>query len=337
MSHTKTLNDHFDRSRPPLGKLLRAGLWLAPLLALLTLALVGCGSPSARLAADSKYYIKPTVAVLDFESTASPFARGIKWDLGNGLADVLTDELLKTERFHVLERPGINAVLAELRFQQGGATRDAGRKELGKLKNVEYLIKGKVTDFGHVSSNSFWATLDMLNVFGARHKAVMRMVFYVIEVESGEIVASRTVTGSVRAREGSVDAEYKGVGFGGSVFYKTPLGKATAKATEEAVEEICDAIAEQPWHPRIALVQDGKIIINGGADRGLQPGHFFRVQLPGQAIIDPDTGDLLDHLPGSQVGQLEVVEVHDRYSVARTVTRTNYEVGQRLAGVQPID
>ena len=56
---------------------------------------------------------------------------------------------------------------------------------------------------------------------------------------------------------------------------------------------------------------------------------------PGPNIVDPASGDLLDQLPGKQIGQVEIVEVHDRYAVGKSVTRTQYQVGQRLEPVEP--
>ncbi|MCG3179385.1 MAG: hypothetical protein BIFFINMI_01720 [Phycisphaerae bacterium] len=322
---------HFDGTHRPLSRAARWLGWALPVAGLLLLMALGGCTPSVRqLRAQGRYYVKPSVAVLNFENAGSG---GTGWDIGDGLADVLTDELVKTERFHVMERPQLGAVIRELQLQQGGATRQQGKKEFGRLKNVEFLIKGKVTDFGHVAGGGVWAKMDMLNVFGARNKAVLRIVYYVVDVESGEIVASRTVSESAPAGEASVQAAYKGVTFGGSMFYRTPLGKATAAATREAVAAICDAIARQPWQPRIALVDGERIVINGGTDRGLAAGGFFRALQPGTAIVDPDSGDVLDHLPGQQIGQIEVVEVHDRYSVARSVKRADYQIGQRLTAI----
>jgi curli biogenesis system outer membrane secretion channel CsgG len=244
------------------------------------------------------------------------------WNVGSGLADVLTDELIKTDRFCVLERVELGQVLGELKVQEGKLTRPEGKAAAGRLKNVEYFVKGRVTDFGQVSSNQGWAMLDWANVFGQR--------FQVIEVESGRIVLSRTIERTARADQGTAGATYKNVTFGGGAFYQTPLGRVTADATREAVLQIVQAIASQPWRPRIALVQGEQIIVNGGQDRGVRKGDVYKVVEHGKTITDPDTGDNLAQLPGRQLGQVEITVVNDRYSEAKSLTQSTYQVGQLL-------
>ncbi|MDD4889583.1 MAG: CsgG/HfaB family protein [Phycisphaerae bacterium] len=295
-------------------------------LVLAGLCLAGCDVRMRQFRAESKYYVKPTIAVVSFQSAGSPNG----WNVGGGLADVITDELVKTERFHVVERGNIDVIVQELQMQQSKLTRPEGKAPVGRLKNVEYLVKGRVTDFGHVSSNDAWARMDMLNAFGKRDQAVMRMTFQLIEVESGRIVLSRTVQKSLSTGTVTGDATYKNVGFGGSTFYRTPLGKVTADGTREAVAEIVRAVAMQPWRPQVALIQPERIIINGGSDRGVTVGSIYKAMELGQAITDPRSGDKIDYLPGRQIGQLEVVEVYDRYSVAKSMTQSTYEVGQHL-------
>jgi hypothetical protein len=152
----------------------------------------------------------------------------------------------------------------------------------------------------------------------------------VIEVESGRIVLSRTIERTARADQGSAGGVYKNVSFGGSAFYQTPLGRVTADATREAVLDIVQAIANQPWRPRIALIQGEQIIINGGQDRGVHKGDIYKVVEHGKAITDPDTGDNLALLPGRQLGQVEITEVHDRYCEAKSLTQATYQVGELL-------
>ena len=105
------------------------------------LALLGCqAGPQAS-------YVKPTIAVLRFDNKAPvPF----QWDLGGGTKDILTDRLVKTDRFHVIERPDIESVMREIHLENTGQTREQDRAKVGQLKNLQYLIKGTITDFGQV-------------------------------------------------------------------------------------------------------------------------------------------------------------------------------------------
>ena len=291
----------------------------------------GCGG---GLSGDPAKFIKPSVAVMKFENRA-PSSMG--WDLGGGMRDVLVDRLCATNRYYVVERPELQSVVQELQLQNSGATRDQNRARVGRLKNARYLIKGTITDFGHVSTNRGFLGLGALDVFGGGQRAVMGMTLYVVDVESGEILASQSIEESVRAADLSAQAGYKNVAFGGSVFYRTPLGRVTAKVIDKAVRGITRTIAARPWQPRIALVQDnGMVVINGGRDRRVRNNASYQVYELGSPIVDPDTGDVIGHQPGNSIGQIRVSRVERLYSIASIVngSASSFRVGQRCRLVE---
>ena len=278
-------------------------------------------------------YIKPTVAVLRFESKAT---NPLGWDIGNGMRDILVDRLVDTERFHVIERPEIQSVIRELQLQHSGATRKQSRSKMGRLKNVQYLVKGTVTDFGHVSTDRGFFGLGGMDLFGGNARAVMGMTLYVIDVESGEIIASESLEESVRAKDASLKAVYHDVAFGGSIFYRTPLGRATRKVIGKAVRRITGSIKRQPWQPKIALVQDDEnVVINGGENHKIKTGYQYDVYDIGEAIVDPDTGDLIGHYSGRLVGRVRVVKVKKKYAVVSLVDGTagSFRPGQHCRKV----
>ncbi|HUU90874.1 MAG TPA: CsgG/HfaB family protein [Phycisphaerae bacterium] len=298
------------------------------LAALVVAAVVAAGCGSGGWGRNADDCVKPTIAVMKFENRA-PFPMG--WNLGSGMRDILVDRLMATERYHVVERAELGAVIQELQLQQGNVTRPQGRAEIGRIRNCRYLVKGTVTDFGHVSTASgAWGGWNW-DIFGGSNRAVMGIILYVVDVESGEIIACESLEESVRAKDLSVQATYQGVSFGGQVFHQTPLGRATAKVIGKAVKRITRAIAEQPWQPQIALVgTGGVIVINGGRDRGVKPGAEFEVLETGAPIVDPATGDVLGHSQGRRVGRVIVESVAARYCVATVVVgaKTDFCVGQ---------
>lgn len=286
-----------------------------------------CAGCSQTLHPDPALFVKPRVAVIKFENRA-PFP--LEWDLGQGLKEMLVDSLVKTDRFRVIERVEIEAVLRELQFQQRGATRQKGRQAVGRLKNVNYLVKGTITDFGHVMTSRGFLGIPYGSLFGSSQKAVIGMTLQVVDVESGEIVTSTRLEKSVAARDVAVKATYKDVTMGGSVFHRTPLGRAAAKVIDSAVRQITDDIANNKWKPVIAALQDdGRVVLNGGTDRHIQVGRQYQVCRRGRAIIDPETSDVLGHAKGQIVGYVEVVEVHPRFSVAeiRKGRRLDFSAG----------
>lgn len=300
----------------------------AILLIMAARAMLCCTGCTSTVGADPAGYVKPTVAVMKFENRAQ---FPMRWKLGSGMRDILVDRLLATERFCVVERPELNSVLGELKLQNSGATREQARARLGRIKNVQYLVKATITDFGHVETNSGFLGLGSMSMFGGSNRAVMGMTLYVVDVESGEIIASECIEKSVRASDMTVKAQYKDVSLGGSVFYRTPLGRATARVIDEAVDRVTGTIAGRPWQPRIALVDTGRVVINGGRNRRVRTGDSYDVYRLGSPIVDPDTGDVIGHQPGLSVGRIQVMEVRPECSVAAILDGEDrrFQIGQR--------
>ena len=107
----------------------------------------GCQSSVKYSDKQEAKHLKPTVAVMSFENRAPVHT---KWQLGDGLADQLISRLIGTRRYVVLERQQINAIMQELRRAKNKYFRETGQPQVGQLKHVKYLIKGTITDFGHV-------------------------------------------------------------------------------------------------------------------------------------------------------------------------------------------
>ena len=284
---------------------------------------------------DPSKYSKPTIAVMKFQNRVTA---PMGWNISEGLPDILTDKLVGTGRYHVIERPEMAALMRELQIQNSGVTRAESRSEVGRLKNVQYLVKGTITDFGHVNSGSGWLGGGSWDVFGGGTRAVMGMTLYVVDVESGEIVSSRSIEESVGTGNADFTATYKGLGFGGQGFYRTPLGRATKSGIERAVVHITSAIASRAWEPKVAQVDaQNQVVINGGKDRGIKYGQEYEVLDLGTPIIDPDTGDLIGRHPGAPRGRIRVTVVQDRYAAGEIVfgQPSDFRAGQRCRCVQP--
>ena len=272
-------------------------------------------------------YLKPTVAVMSFQNLAPAH---MKWNLGDALADQLIDRLLNTKRYVVLERAQLNTVLKELNRSQDSRFRVLGQPQQGQLKHVRYLVKGTITDFGHIETvEGIWKLFDW-GLLGSSSKAIVAANLYVMDLQSGQIIASKSVEAQIRDKKEKEQVQYQGMAFGSYTFYHTPLGRATNKMLDEAVAEIAKSIAEQPFQPKIASILNDCVVINGGRDRRIKEGYEYEVRPEAQVVVDPDSGDILGHIAGEKIGRLRVSQVTQSYSVAEVMEGGNFQPGQTL-------
>jgi curli biogenesis system outer membrane secretion channel CsgG len=310
------------------GRLMSLLRTISLLLIITVLLLAGCAThdgvrPLPRAVIDRNI---PTIAILDFENKAYfPY----RWNLGQGIRDRLVDELVNSRRYTVLNRADIQDVINELEMQNSPKFRKEGRLDKGRLKNVKYLIKGAVTDFSHVAGGGVRAFVEKFGIGSGGEMAVVSVTLYVTDVETGEVVVSRSFSGNAWAGKTDIVATYKNVSFGARSFYRTPLGEATTDVIRKCIKSISQAIVREKWYPSVVKVVGDTLIFSGGIDRGIEVGSIWTAYEAGEILIDPQTGDELGRLPGKDMGRVEVVEVEGRFSHA-TIFEGEFAPGQTL-------
>jgi curli biogenesis system outer membrane secretion channel CsgG len=186
----------------------------------------------------------PVVAVADFRNDTS--AGWWSGGVGRDLAGMLSNELSSTEKFRVVERSKLNAVLDEQDLAESGRVSKGTGAKIGKLTGAKYLIIGTVTAYEeNTSGGGGGVSYHGIGIGGRKDEAYIAVDVRVIDTTTGEISYSRTV----EARSGGYGLNvgvYRG-GFGGNLgkYEKTPAGKAIRAVLMEISEYLGCAMVDQ--------------------------------------------------------------------------------------------
>ncbi|MFA6561133.1 MAG: CsgG/HfaB family protein [Verrucomicrobiia bacterium] len=240
--------------------------------------------------------------------------------LGNGLADMLTDALMRSGRFIVAERQQLKDVLREQDLAQSGRAIAAGAAEVGKLLNAQAIVIGTVTHYDEHLMVGAGAVGGGPQFRVSTATARLQINVRVVDTTTGEVILSQ----SSRATD---QASALATAFGGSGFARTASGKVCQRAITDAVHNICRTMDEVPWRGRIVDVRGDDIIINAGQRLGVVPGDCFRVFTEHDVLLDPENGLPLGS-PLSAAGVVQVREVQLKFAVARPLTGANFARGQ---------
>ncbi len=247
------------------------------------------------------------MAVTDFENE-SGFSG--QWKLGRGIPDLLVAELLETDRVVVVERKHLNSIVNELTRQGRDLFRKEDSVERGRLKNARYLIRGVITDFTQTRSATGWFRSSNTEIGGSGARAVVMIHLTLTDVETGEILCSIPAEGTARASSSWIRFDYNKTSFGGDMFFKSPVGKATQEAIQKAVFAIVQKLPYATWEARIADSAGDTVIVNGGENIHMRVGDIFDVREERRPITDPATGNVIDWFPGRTVGKISITRVN---------------------------
>ncbi len=124
----------------------------------------------------------PRIAVVGFDVAVSGY--DIK-NMDRKTEELLTNALVRTRKFSVIDRRNIRKVLTEQKFQQSGMVDTATAVKIGKILGAELIVTGAITELG-CSAVSFIA-----KVTTCRASVDVQM----IRVETAEIIAAETGEG----------------------------------------------------------------------------------------------------------------------------------------------
>ena len=88
------------------------------------------------------YSEKNIVAVTDFDNTSSG-----GWKVGQGMSDMLTNALVESGCFRVVERDRLSSILAEQDLGNSGRVNQQSAAKIGNLTGSQLLIMGSITEF----------------------------------------------------------------------------------------------------------------------------------------------------------------------------------------------
>lgn len=259
--------------------------------------------------------LKKVVAVAKFENKTS-------WkgqvELGSGMADQLSDALMQSGQFVVMERAALNEVVQEQDLANSGRAQKSQSAQTGKLVNAQILVKGTVTEFEENSGGSANGIgFGGFKVGNNRSEAHVGLIIRLIDSTTGEVLYSQRVEGKATAGGVAFGMNAGGVQFGTAGFAKTPLGKAMQETIDNAVNVIATKLKTVPFEARIIKVNnDTDLLISGGAKTGISEGDAFTIYSVGENLVDPTTGEQL----GSEVekkGTVKVVKVEEKYAKAK--------------------
>jgi curli biogenesis system outer membrane secretion channel CsgG len=300
---------------------------------------------------------KKRVAIMDFEygTVRSDVAAifGTDQDVGKGICDMLVDRLVNDGTYSVIERKALDKILAEQNFSNSDRADPTSAARIGKLLGVNAIIVGSITQFGR-DDKSTTVGGGGAGVVG-RHfgfggagvnkreaKAVVQITARLVDVNTGEILASATAIGTSKRSGTSLAGVGGGSGGGGGGVFDTHASNFGAtligEATNNSVTDLATKLeASNDKMPTVVMAVDGMIadvsgntlILNVGRNNGLQVGDRLKVNRTGKEIKDPATGKVLRRVD-TQLGEVTLTQVDDTSSEGTYAGAPGVKVGDRV-------
>jgi curli biogenesis system outer membrane secretion channel CsgG len=251
---------------------------------------------------------KKRVAVFDFEDKTDH-----RWHWwtgqpgGEGMADMLTTELVKSGKYQVIERQTIEQIMKEQQLGQTGMVTPQSAAQVGQLLGVELAVIGSVTEFGYKKSDvgGFLKKKGFgLGLQSASASVGIDVRF--VNTNTGEIIVADNVRKEESKKGLKVDTKqfsFKNK----NDFDESIVGKATRSAIEEIMTKLDAQMGSLPWQAKIVKVTDNTVYINAGSESGVSMGDVFEIYSKGEDLIDPDTGLSLG-AEETKVGEIEVTD-----------------------------
>ncbi len=271
--------------------------------------------PAAAPAASTR----KRLAVMSFETSDSVAA-----SCGDGdavthvqgvFADMLITALVKSGSFDVMERAQLDKIMQEKGLSADDLTNDS--KKAGKVLGVDYILGGKITEFGLKEKSVGLGGLipgggGDLGLKNSKARAVLDM--RLVEVATAKIVMAETGTGE--NSEKGISAEGFNAGYLGKIdvqsneWTSSRIGRAARAAVDQVVGKIT-ALFPQQGVVKLAL-PDGSIFLDLDKFSGIKVGDVLLLKRVNK-VLDPDTGAVVFE-ENKDLGKIKVTDVTDKGS-----------------------
>jgi curli biogenesis system outer membrane secretion channel CsgG len=256
----------------------------------------------------------PTLFVAPLDGDVSQI---IGWQpaLGEGLAEMLITELNRSGKFQVLESTALKDLADEIKLGETGYVGEKERVEKGGWSGADFMLRGKVTRFGSkqqgVGLGGF--VPGSLGNLGIKvTTSDVRIDWRLVDVYTRKVIKTGEATASQKGAAFDIGVGVGGhggnIGFSNQEFMNSALGKATAKAVTNLVQDVAAVSLPESGRSRSKLQAQGKLQADAQAAADALK------QTPGKVLAIVDKSVMIVSL-GSKQG----VKAGDKLKLYETV------------------
>ncbi len=214
------------------------------------------------------------------------------------ISDDIIMGLTNSKRFVLMEREQVDQILDEKTFEAISSGGDI-QARLGELVGADYLIHGEINNFYINTVRKKVPYLDEVQVISTTH---VEGVFRIVDVHTGAIISSEKI---------KIKEKIKGENDESQII--------SQMISQYSLQSVAKIISRLYPVKVMGSSADGTVYLNRGADSGLKVGEQFLVMRPGQALIDPDTGESFGQAE-SKVAAIQITEVEGARSRAKLLS-----------------
>ncbi len=187
---------------------------------------------------------KPTVFVAPLDGDLSQI-QGWQPAMGEGLAEMLITELTKLGKFEVLESTGLKDLKDEIALGDQGYVSDKEKVDKGGWSGADFMFRGKVTRFGSATKGINLGGFVPFSGGSLGMKTTTSDIaidWRFTDAFNRKVIKADRTTASHKGSSFAVGVGVNGhggdIGFGNSEFMNSALGKATAAAVSNLVQQL---------------------------------------------------------------------------------------------------
>ncbi|MBN2307359.1 MAG: hypothetical protein JXR94_00210 [Candidatus Hydrogenedentes bacterium] len=262
---------------------------------------------------------KKIIAATKFKSTS-----GIHWDAGEALGAMLSESLMATGRFIVVERAEVDDLIKEQDLGAEGRVTQATAAKFGNMLGASILVMGTVTQLEEQAAGQGGGVgvplpgVGSVSLGGGKMTAYVKINLRLVDTETGKILSTHNADGTATAKSRGGGLGVKGFTLNGEESKKTPIGQACQDAIDQAVAHIIKTMESVPFYAKVADISGSDITINAGTNRNMKPGMVLEGYKVVKEIKDPDTG-LVISVQEEKTGAIRIREVQEKISVAEKI------------------
>ena len=280
--------------------------YLAPFALTLLVVVLTVAPPAETRGSPAQERVR--IAVINFENNSTWRYWGD--NLGAAAADEFATQLVRSQRFTVIERRELEAILLEQDLGASGRVTTSTAAQVGQLLGAQLVLTGSITKF----------SIDTKSGGIGRFSASYSEAESVVDVR-----LMNTVTGEIMVvAEGEGKKRFGGAGYKNVNFKQSYDAGIAQEALRPAVEEIISGAGDlsslKPVVPPASIVgyrDDSNIYIDRGENYGVAVGQRFVIERVVEEIKAAD-GTVLDRIMDT-VGTLEVTRVLSQSAICKLV------------------